>query len=195
MLERPTLVLNRSWLPVHVTSVGRALCMVYRKVARVVCTETLATHDLREWIERQDALARAFIRTPSVRIPVPEVVVLVTYNRMPNHDAPFTRRNLFLRDEYTCQYCGTRCASDRLSIDHVLPRSRGGATSWDNCVLACVACNARKADQTLKEAGLRLLRAPSRPRWTPYLTLRPHQRLDSWHRFAADGNRRASHGS
>lgn len=190
LLERPALVLNRSWLPVHVTPVARALCMVYRAVARVVATDTLATHDFEEWVCLDAPTTNSWVRTPSIRIPVPEVVVLVHYDRVPCHEAPFTRRNLFLRDEFTCQYCGSRCTADRLSIDHVLPRSRGGTTSWENCVLACVGCNARKADQTLKEAGLRLLRSPSRPRWTPYLTLRPNQRLDSWHRFAPDSNRR-----
>jgi 5-methylcytosine-specific restriction endonuclease McrA len=109
---------------------------------------------------------------------------------VPCHEAPFTRRNLFLRDDFTCQYCGRHCASDHLSIDHVLPRSRGGATNWENCVLACVSCNARKADRTLKEAGLHLLRAPVRPRWSPYLNVRPNQRMESWSRFTADSRRR-----
>lgn len=189
LLERPALVLNRSWQPVHVTSVARALCMVYREAARVVATPTLATYSFPEWVGLPEA-SNAWIRSATLRIPVPEVVVLVRYDRIPCHEAPFTRRNLFLRDDYTCQYCGSRGSNDRLSVDHVLPRSRGGTTSWENCVLACVACNARKADRTLKEAGLRLMRPPARPRWTPYLTLRPNQRLESWQRFAPDGNRR-----
>ena len=80
-----------------------------------------------------------------------------------------------------------------MSIDHVTPRSRGGGTNWENCVLACVGCNARKGNRSLKEAGLRLLRPPARPRWSPYLSLRPGQRLESWHRFTPEG-RNKGHG-
>lgn len=193
-LDRAALVLNRSWMPVHVTTVRRSLVMVFRGSARVVCPETLATYGFEEWATLPNPPAAGFLRTPSLRVPVPEVIVLLHYDRIPRHEAPFTRKNLFLRDEYTCQYCGARTTSDRLSIDHVLPKSRGGKTSWENCVLACVACNARKADRTLKEAGLRLMRQPVRPRWTPCLTLRPSQRLDSWSRFVPENRRRAALG-
>ena len=189
LLDRSALVLNRSWMPVHVTSARRALCMIVRDAARAVAPDTLATYGFSEWVRLLDPPTRHFVRSPSLRIPIPEVVLLLAYDRIPSHEAPFTRRNLFLRDDFTCQYCGRRCAGDRLSIDHVIPRSRGGATSWENCVLACVTCNARKADRTLKEAGLRLLRQPNRPRWSPYLNLRPNQRLDSWHKFAPESGR------
>jgi 5-methylcytosine-specific restriction endonuclease McrA len=194
LLERAALVLNRSWMPVHVTSVRRALCMTVRDVARIVAADTLATYSFIEWIRLLDPPTRHFVRAPSLRIPVPEIVLLRAYDRVPCHEAPFTRRNLFLRDDFTCQYCGKRCSSDRLSIDHVMPRSRGGSTTWENCVLACVACNARKADRSPKEVGLRLLRPPTRPRWTPYLNLRPSQQLDSWQRFAPDSRRRIGAG-
>lgn len=194
ILDRSTLVLNRSWMPVHVTTVRRALCMVFRASARIVSKETFATFSFEEWVGQPAPGDEPCVRSPSLSIAVPEVILLVQYDRVPCHDAPFTRRNLFLRDDFTCQYCGKRGSSDRLSIDHVLPRSRGGCTSWENCVLACVACNARKADRTIKETGLRLLRPPVRPRWTPYLNLRPSQRLDSWQRFAPESRRRAGNG-
>ncbi|MCA8976475.1 MAG: HNH endonuclease [Planctomycetes bacterium] len=186
LLERGTLVLNRSWRPVHVAPVRRALCLVFREVARIVSPESLATFSFAEWCSepvRDESLA---IRSPSIRIAVPEIIVLARYDRLPRHEAPFTRRNLFLRDDFTCQYCGRRCSSDHLSVDHVLPRSRGGSTTWENCVLACVGCNSRKADRTVKEAGFRLLRQPTRPRWTPYLNLRQAQRLDSWAQFTPE---------
>ena len=190
--DRATLVLNRSWRPVHVTTVRRALCMVFREAARIVATDTLSTFTFEEWLEQPVPHGAPAIRSPSLRLQVPEVVLLTQYDRVPCHEAPFTRRNLFLRDDYTCQYCGRRCTTDHLSVDHVLPRSRGGGTSWENCVLACVGCNARKADRTLKEAGLRLLRPPTRPRWTPYLTLRPSQRMESWSKFTTDRRRSAN---
>jgi len=195
LLDRATLVLNRSWRPVHVTTVRRALCMVFRDAARIVSPETLSTFTFHEWIDQPAPPEEVAIRSPSIRIAAPEVILLARYDRVPCHEAPFTRRNLFLRDDFTCQYCGRRCSTDHLSVDHVLPRSRGGSTSWENCVLACVGCNARKADRTLKEAGLHLLRPPVRPRWTPYLNLRPSQRMDSWARFAPEQKRRTASSS
>ena len=194
LLERATLVLNRSWQPVHVTTVRRALCSVYRGSARIICPETLATFDFVEWIEQPALPSAVTIRTPGVQVVVPEVIVLSRYNRVPRHAAPFTRQNLFLRDDYTCQYCGKRTAAKLLSVDHVQPRSRGGSTNWENCVLACVSCNARKADHTPREAGLRLRRPPERPRWTPFLNLRPSQRMESWSKFTP-GHRRRKNGS
>ncbi len=190
LLESATLVLNRSWQPVHVTTVRRSLCMVFREAARIVCPQTYATYDFASWTEQPITPGAPTIRSPSLAILAPEVVLLRRYNRVPCHEAPFTRRNLFLRDDYTCQYCGKRTGSNLLSVDHVQPRSRGGSTTWENCVLACVGCNARKADQTPKEAGLHLLRAPERPRWTPYLNLRPSQRMDSWQKFTPEYRRR-----
>lgn len=189
LLERATLVLNRSWRPVHVTTVRRALIMVFRDAARIVEPASLATFSFAEWLEQPIPAADRAIRSPTVQVAAPEVVLLRHYDRVPCHEAPFTRRNLFLRDEFTCQYCGRKCTSDHLSVDHVLPRSRGGSTSWENCVLACVGCNARKADRTLKEVGFHLLRQPVRPRWTPYLNLRPNQRMDSWQQFAPERRR------
>lgn len=183
LLNRLSLVLNRSWVPVHVTSVRRALCLVVRDAARIVAPDTLATYGFQDWVRLLNPPTGHFIRSPSVQVPLPEVILLARYDRIPSHEAPFTRRNLFLRDDFTCQYCGRRGSMSSLSIDHVKPRSRGGATSWENCVLACVGCNARKADRSLKEVGLQLLRRPTRPRWTPYLNLRSGQRLASWQRF------------
>jgi 5-methylcytosine-specific restriction endonuclease McrA len=195
LLERATLVLNRSWRPVHVTTVRRALCMVFRDAARIVSPDTFSTFTFTEWLEQPIQDEDVAIRSPSVRLAAPEVVLLRHYDRVPCHEAPFTRRNLFLRDEFTCQYCGRKCNSDHLSVDHVQPRSRGGSTSWENCVLACVGCNARKGDRTLKEVGFHLLRPPVRPRWSPYLNLRPSQRMESWSRFAPEHRRRTASGS
>jgi len=191
LLQRATLVLNRSWQPVHVTTVRRALCMVFRESARIVCPESLQTFSFEGWVEVPIQDENAAIRSPRVAIAAPEIVLLAHYNRVPRHEAPFTRRNLFLRDNHTCQYCGRRAPTDRMSVDHVQPRSRGGSTSWENCVLACVRCNARKANHTPKEAGLRLLREPTRPRWSPYLNLRSAQHMESWSRFTPQSRRKA----
>ena len=197
VLDRPTLILNRSWMPVHVTIVRRAICLLYRDAARVV-SEDFQLHDLWAWIqlEAENGIGNGnLIRCPCRSFPAPEVIQLRLFDKVPTYSAPFTRRNLFQRDAHTCQYCGQRYPTERLSVDHVLPRSRGGHTGWDNCVLACVRCNSAKGDRDLKTSGLRLRRPPRPPRWTPYLNLRPSEWLESWSPFTTGYEPRSATGS
>jgi 5-methylcytosine-specific restriction endonuclease McrA len=113
------------------------------------------------------------------------VIALQAYDRMPISAVTFSRRNIFKRDHYICQYCGTQPGTDELTIDHIVPRAQGGVSSWTNCVLACVACNKRKADRTPREAGMQLRRQPVRPTWKPIYP--NHQvRLESWTKFVSD---------
>ena len=192
VLDHPSLVLNRSWIAVHVTSIRRALCLLFGEAAFVVDTESLQIFDFDAWREWNHSPTNRWIRTPGARIAAPEVIQLRTYNKVPAYDAPFTRRNLFERDNHTCQYCGRRVGGDRVSIDHVIPRSKGGETSWSNCVLACVRCNSTKGDRLPREAGLRLLRKPKPPRWSPYLNLRRSEMLDSWEQFTVPSRNRTA---
>ena len=103
------------------------------------------------------------------QVQVPRVVRLLHYDRMPRNVVKFSRRNVFLRDENRCQYCSGKFSPQKLSLDHVIPRSRGGQTIWENIVCACLKCNVRKGGQTPKEAGMRLFRKPVRPRRNPVL--------------------------
>ncbi len=113
------------------------------------------------WLERVDIIAEyeAEVHAPSLSMRIPSVVVLKDYVKPAPH-AAFTRFNLFLRDEFTCQYCGAR---HDLTFDHVVPRSRGGRTTWENVVAACSRCNLKKGAQTLAQSGMKLRRAPRRP--------------------------------
>jgi 5-methylcytosine-specific restriction endonuclease McrA len=97
----------------------------------------------------------------------------------------FCRRNVFKRDHSTCQYCGVRPGNQELTIDHVIPRSLGGQTTWENCVLSCVACNARKANRTPERAGMKLRRTPFRPAWKPFYHTST-VRIASWSRFLSE---------
>ncbi len=115
----------------------------------------------------------------------PEVVALVEYDRLPSAVVAFSRRNVFKRDRYTCQYCGTQPGTDELTIDHVLPRSRGGQSTWTNCVLACFQCNKRKADRTPEQAGMHLKKRPVRPNSRP-LYADHHVRIESWTKFISE---------
>jgi len=185
VLERPTLVLNRNWQPVGVASVARALVKVWNEHAVIVDPADYQTYDWNDWIELQPAEGEHVIRTQKLKLRVPEVVIMTRYDRVPSYVVTFSRRNLFKRDGYTCQYCGCRPGSEELTIDHVTPRSQGGVSSWDNCVLACVKCNSRKADRTPAQAGMPLAKKPYRPAWRPMFAARG-VRIDSWTRFLSE---------
>ena len=118
------------------------------------------------------------------RIKLPEIITLCNYSNVPTRAISFSRRNLFNRDKHICQYCGRQPGSDSLTVDHVMPRSRGGDTTWENCVLACVECNFRKADRTPEEAGMRLRKQPVKPKWNPGFSNRT--RIPSWDKFVSE---------
>lgn len=182
VLRHPTLVLNRNWQPVNITSVARSLTMVFGGTARVVDPETYQLFDWDDWSRVVPDKDGPFIQAVSQRFCVPEVIALNHYDRLPKASVTFSRRNIFKRDKFTCQYCGAQPRSDELTIDHVLPRAQGGDSSWENCVLACVACNHRKADRTPAQAKMRLRKVPVRPSWNPAYS-RHTRRVDSWRKF------------
>jgi len=187
-LDLPVLVLNKHWTPVHVTAVRHALALVYAERAQIVCPETFRPYSFPAWVERGILNGTPHIRGVSFEIEAPEVVVLGRYSRVPPRGVVFNRRNLHRRDDDTCQYCGVRIAPERLTIDHVVPLSRGGNTGWSNCVLACHRCNGRKANQTPKEARMRLLKSPAQPSWSPrYAIYTRGNRPKSWDQFIPQG--------
>ncbi len=185
VLQRPTLVLNRSWQPVNVATVARALVMVWSDTARVVDPNDYQLYDWSDWADLDTPEGQPFVRSVSQRIRVPEVITLTQFNRLPTTTVAFSRRNIFKRDRMECQYCGRRPKGDELTIDHVLPRSHGGMSTWDNCVLACVECNTRKADRTPQQARMKLRKRQSRPLWKP-LYASHGMRIDSWSRFVSE---------
>jgi len=193
VLDQPTLVLNRSWMPVHVTAVRRAIGMVFRGVALVVDSETLSIHNYPDWASRP--VGGRVIRTCRAPVGAPEVVQLLNYDRVPIYQSPFTRQRLLRRDEFRCQYCGIQPPQSQLTIDHVVPRARGGRTSWENCVAACTRCNSHKGDRDFHHAGLRLQRQPRAPRWIPHLNLLPSEWNEAWSRFVPPGLRDRATGS
>lgn len=185
ILQRPTLVLNRNWQPVNVATVGRALVMLWNETARVVDPYDFQMYDWKDWSRQVPHDGELFIQAVRRRLRVPEVITLTDYDRLPAAAVSFSRRNIFKRDHYTCQYCGVQPGSEELTLDHVAPRAQGGITSWTNCVLACVACNKRKADRTPEQAGMRLRKQPVRPHWKP-LYASPTLRIASWSKFISE---------
>jgi 5-methylcytosine-specific restriction endonuclease McrA len=166
MLDTGVLVLNRVYQPVHVTSVRRAFTLLYQGAARAI-DEEFKLFDFESWSALSAAAHQDSIGAVGRRIRVPRVIVLLAYERLPRARVRFSRFNIYARDDNTCQYCGRRFSRAELNLDHVVPRSRGGTTSWENVVCSCVPCNLRKGGRSPEQAGMRLRRAPVRPRWTP----------------------------
>jgi 5-methylcytosine-specific restriction endonuclease McrA len=192
-LEMSVLVLNRLFMAVHVISVRRAFCLLAKNLAEVVTLEDgqYATYDFNTWRDLSEFRARNFreedddwIRTPGSEIQAPRVIRLLSYDRVPKQTVKFNRRNIFARDGNQCQYCGKRFATSELSLDHVLPRSQGGKTTWENIVCACVACNVRKGGRTPRQAHMALIRLPVKPKRSPLLNMKLSQRkYSSWQSF------------
>ncbi len=183
ILEMPTLVLNRNWQPIHVTSVVRALVLLWNDSARAVEPDEYRLYSWDDWAALEPVAGRPCIRAARLRLRAPEVVSLTQYDRLPSTAVTFSRRNVARRDHSTCQYCGAQPGGEAITIDHVVPRSQGGTSSWTNCVAACEACNARKANRSPEQAGMRLRKRPARPEWKP---LYAHSgRVASWDRFLA----------
>jgi 5-methylcytosine-specific restriction endonuclease McrA len=185
VLERPTLVLNRNWQPVNVATVARSLVMVWNESARVVDPHDFQQYTWTDWSRLAPREGELYIRAIRQRLRVPEVITLTGFDRLPTAAVAFSRRNVFKRDHYTCQYCGVQPGGEELTIDHVIPRSQGGTSTWENCVLACVACNKRKADRTPQQAGMKLRKQPIRPQWKPMYAAHP-LRIESWSKFISE---------
>jgi 5-methylcytosine-specific restriction endonuclease McrA len=171
VVDQSVLVLNRNWQPVAVFSVGVAVTTVVREMGWVLHPESFELLGWETWTERAPEGMRS-IKTPSGAVPAPELIVLRAYAGQPKRQVRFNRSNLYRRDRFACQYCGVKPGARALTIDHVQPRSRGGPTSWENCVAACAPCNRRKADKTPAEARMPLRVRPARPSWRPALRVR-----------------------
>jgi len=182
------LVLNRSFYAVQITTWQRALSLVYLDHASVV-DEDYKTYSFEDW-RNLSALIQShpagFINTPTFKIAVPEVIALKLYDRLPMAEVKFTRRNIYEHYGYRCCYCGKKFGSTELNLEHVVPKSRGGKTGWDNIVTSCVPCNLKKANRLPDEAGMKLLLKPTKPKWRGNVSLILHSPVKmraTWQRF------------
>lgn len=168
MVDSNVLVLNKSFLPIHITTVRRAFCLLYAGIAKAVDSQ-YKTFDYESWrelsIEKNDETIGLVDRV----IKVPRVILLLTYDRIPKRHVRFSRYNIFLRDKNTCQYCGRKFPRHELNIDHVIPRSQGGTSTWENVVCSCHECNRKKGGKTPEQAKMKLIAPPRKPAWTPPL--------------------------
>jgi 5-methylcytosine-specific restriction endonuclease McrA len=187
-LNQQVLVLNRLWQAVNVCTVRRALTLLFEGNAQAVLGAgdgSFQTYNFHEWRNfSQQQPHSDSIHTISFKIRIPRVILLVLFDRLPKKEVKFTRHNIFERDRNTCQYCGHIFDRKDLNLDHVVPRHRGGPTSWENIVCSCIQCNTKKANRSPQEAGMHLIRKPKRPKWRPFIQvnfgLNYH---DSWKHF------------
>ena len=188
-LDSSVLVLNRLYLAVHVIGVRRAFGLLARELAEVIHLEDgrFYNYDFDAWREICELRADLkqphddWIRAVNFEIQVPRVIRLLCFDRLPKQQLHLNRRNILARDEHRCQYCARHLPSHQLSIDHVVPRSRGGITSWENLVCACLACNVKKGGRTPLEAKMKLVRHPAKPKRNPLLSLKlENPKYESW---------------
>lgn len=160
------LVLNATYEPLNIVSVHRAIVLLLKEKAELI------------------EASRAKLRAERISFDVPLVIRLVTYVPIPRRlPLPLSRRTVLARDMYTCQYCGVQPGRQELTVDHVLPRSRGGATSWENVVAACGPCNRRKGNRTPEEADMQLASTPSRPRFVAVVLMGEASAQDVWQKY------------
>ena len=191
-LGASVLVLNRFYMAVHVINVRRAFTLLFRDLAEVVHLEQgqFANYNFDSWRDVSELKAQFkephddWIRAVNFEIQVPRVIRLLFYDRIPKQVVRFNRRNIFARDSNRCQYCGRRFPTSELSLDHVMPRSRGGDTTWENIVCSCVKCNVKKGGRTPQEAHMHLIRHPVKPKRSPLLSLKlGNPKYESWKTF------------
>jgi 5-methylcytosine-specific restriction endonuclease McrA len=165
MVNYPVLVLNQSYQPTAVCRARRAIVLIFQGKA--------------EMLEN----GVGFIHSTSRSFPLPSVIRLDYYIKSPRRKKKMTRYEIFSRDRYTCQYCGKR--TRQLTLDHVIPRYRGGQHTWENVVSACAQCNRRKAGRTPQEANMKLVRKPSPPHTNPFFSVPYHylQSQDQWRKY------------
>jgi 5-methylcytosine-specific restriction endonuclease McrA len=182
MLDGHVLVLNRVFQAVQITSVRRALTLLYKGQVRAV-DEGYRTYDFENWMDIPVQPSDHYVVTPSRNILIPHVVQLLSFDRLPRQEVKFSRGNIYLRDHNRCQYCGKKFPSSELSLDHVIPISRGGKSTWENVVCACLPCNVRKGNKLLSECETRLIRQPHRPKWHPLHRLQGRTYPEIWKNF------------
>jgi len=191
-LDCNVLVLNKHYMAIRIVGARRAFSLLFRDLAEVVSFEQgrYSNYDFESWCEvsqfkrRFEPDGHDWITTVNFYVAVPRIIRLLFYDRLPRNEVKFNRRNIFARDKNRCQYCGKRYPTSELSLDHVIPRTMGGQSVWENIVCACTQCNVKKGGRTPHEAAMTLVRKPSRPRHNPLVHIHlGHQRYRSWKQF------------
>ena len=192
VLDTNVIVLNRFYMAIREVNVRRTFTLLYRGCAEVIDDENgqYISYDFDSWCELSQLTSidkqegEEYIQAVNFELRVPRIVRLNRFDKMPMQTVRFNRKNLFARDDHTCQYCGKSEPAHKLSLDHVVPRSHGGPTTWENIVCCCLRCNSRKGGRTPKQARMKLLSAPRKPRVNPLLVQSMEDpRYECWKTF------------
>jgi 5-methylcytosine-specific restriction endonuclease McrA len=191
-LDCNVLVLNKHYMAIRIVGAKRAFSLLFRQLAEVVSFEqgNYSNYDFQSWCDVSqfkrnfEPDGHDWIATVNLHIAVPRIIRLLFYDRLPRNEVKFNRRNIFARDRNKCQYCGKRHPTSELSLDHIIPRSMGGKSNWENMVCSCTQCNVKKGGRTPKQAGLKLIQKPVKPKRNPLVHIHlGHQRYHSWKQF------------
>lgn len=197
VLARKVLVLNKLYNPISVITARDAFVKLFIEIAEVVTVEggTYANYSFNSWAEISDLRKQLeelgdlddVVYTSRFTLIVPRVIRLLEFDKIPKQTLKLTRRNIYARDGSTCQYCGKKLGTDKLNLDHVVPKAQGGHNTWENLVCSCFKCNTKKASRTPKEAGMKLIKTPRRPKHNPMLKVHiSHQRYAAWRDFVSE---------
>jgi 5-methylcytosine-specific restriction endonuclease McrA len=194
-LESSVLVLNKFFAAVHIVNAKKAFAMLCKESAEVISVDDgqYNSYDFTSWVDVSTFKAEyglsdddqyESIKTFSLEIRVPKIIRLVVYDKLPKASIKFNRKNIFARDKNKCQYCGKKFPTSELSLDHVIPRTQGGTSNWNNIVCACTNCNKHKGGRRPAEAGMKLICEPVKPRYCPIIQLKlGSNKYNSWKQF------------
>jgi len=191
MLEKlhkhTVLVLNRSWQAVGVKTPAETFAMLMTDTATgldIKGIDHMTPLRWSQWINLPILEDDDYVQTVNTKIKIPKVIILSKFDKVPKKRPRFSQKNIWIRDNFTCQYTGKKLKPGEGNVDHIMPKSRGGATDWSNCVLACKKVNAKKADKTPEEIGLSLIKKPLPPKELPVtLYIRNRYNIKEWNVF------------
>lgn len=190
LAERKVLVINKSWNAIGIVTLEKALKKLsgeYRDgtpKARIIdCLHDFRSMTWDDWSKLRPVDGEEGMRSVNAIFRIPEVIQYTRYDKLPCQKVHYNRRTIFLRDNHTCQYCGKKKSGNDMSLDHVVPRCQGGKTTWENIVVACTECNAKKAGRTPQEAGMLLLKHPVKPKYNFNFG---DVRVKSWSQFLGE---------
>lgn len=180
------LVLNKSYVAIHQVDWKRAISLIYQETAYPMDRNYDIYRTFDEWIDFsiKNYDQYPYVNTVKYKIVIPEIILLSNYNKLPMREIKFNRPSVFMRDKYKCAYCGNIFPKEKLNIDHIIPKDKGGLTTWDNIVTSCIDCNNKKGNRTPEGAGMKLLYKPKKPKWiSPIGEISSDHPCKSWRLF------------
>jgi 5-methylcytosine-specific restriction endonuclease McrA len=182
ILQEDVLVLNKNWVWIGMTNVEEAIRKLMGgddDVKAYIIDQDYQMHDFESWLDQP--IGDQYIKTPRRLVAIPEVILMCNYGDVPRQADRWSRMKVLKRDRFTCQYCGLQPGTTKLTIDHVMPQSRGGRSTWENTISSCEVCNAKKGSRTPAEAGMKMRKRPAPP--AEDMASRLHEIKEIWKPF------------